>query len=324
MVDLLPSDEQNAIQQELVNFLSLEMPVDRLHQGDVTDGIDALIELGWLGLALPEQAGGAGAGLADEAQAFRAFGEALVSPAAFATVLAAHLSVGLGDEGRARAILEGGARVGLAVPAAKAGECYLIAAQQADLLLMVDKGCLALIPAPDVVDRVACDPLDGTVDLQRAVLGSGGPVGEGLAEAEYDRFLVLLAAYQLGVAEAALRTAVEYSKLREQFGRPIGAFQSIKHLCADARMRTEAAQFQTIYAGLASQDGHEDARAQALSALIVAEEAAILNAEAAIQIHGGMGFTDECTAHLFLKRARLMSRLGGGRACLLDKLAALS
>jgi alkylation response protein AidB-like acyl-CoA dehydrogenase len=239
-------------------------------------------------------------------------------------VLAAHLAAGQGDAGKARAILEGGARVGLAIAAAKAGDCYLLAAQQADLLLIVDKGRLALVPAADAADRVTRDPLDGTVDLQRAVLRPGEAAAARLTEAGYDRFLVLLAAYQLGIAEAALRVAVEYSKLREQFGRPIGAFQSIKHLCADARMRNEAAQFQTIYAGLASHDGHDDARAQALSALIVAEQAAILNAEAAIQIHGGMGFTDECTAHLFLKRARLMSRLGGGQADLLDKLAALS
>ena len=109
--------------------------------------------------------------------------------------------------------------------------------------------------------------------------------------------------------------AVDYAKLREQFGRPIGAFQATKHRCADMAVRAEAAWCQTVLAALAAARGQTDAGFHAAAASIVAARAAIDNAEQNVQLHGGIGYTMECDAHLYLKRAHLLERtLCGVRA----------
>jgi alkylation response protein AidB-like acyl-CoA dehydrogenase len=104
---------------------------------------------------------------------------------------------------------------------------------------------------------------------------------------------------------------VAYAKIREQFGQPIGGFQAIKHHCADMAARAEAAYSASVFAALSVVAGRSDATFQAASARIVAADAAIRNAATNIQVHGGIGFTAECDANLFLKRAHLLEKIGG-------------
>ena len=115
-----------------------------------------------------------------------------------------------------------------------------------------------------------------------------------------------------GMAQASCDLAVSYAKVREQFGQPIGAFQAIKHMCADMALRTTAAEAQVkmaaVFADAHTPGGDRQLDAAALIALKAARE----NAADAIQVHGGIGFTAECDAHFFLKRAYVLSALLGG------------
>jgi alkylation response protein AidB-like acyl-CoA dehydrogenase len=115
---------------------------------------------------------------------------------------------------------------------------------------------------------------------------------------------VLTAALQAGIAVATTDLAVAYAKQREQFGRPIGAFQAVKHICADMFARAELATV-AVEAAAASVDqpGVGDPERAAQVAKLLADEAASANSRACVQVHGGMGFTWEVVAHFYLKRA---------------------
>jgi alkylation response protein AidB-like acyl-CoA dehydrogenase len=116
--------------------------------------------------------------------------------------------------------------------------------------------------------------------------------------------------------------AVEYAKDRVQFGRPIGSFQAVKHRCADMAVRAEVARSLTTFAALALRDGEPDAPRHVLEAKALAVDAALANAHDDVQNHGGMGFTWEADAHLYLKRAWVLEHQFGTRRALLDELAA--
>ncbi|MBW8822510.1 MAG: acyl-CoA dehydrogenase, partial [Streptomyces sp.] len=116
---------------------------------------------------------------------------------------------------------------------------------------------------------------------------------------------VLLAAEQVGGAAAALDAAVEYAKIREQYGRPIGSFQGIKHKCADMLMEIESAR-SAAYGGLWALDAGDETEIAMAAALAQAfcSEAFTKVAADNIQVHGGIGFTWEHPAHLYFKRAK--------------------
>ncbi len=132
------------------------------------------------------------------------------------------------------------------------------------------------------------------------------------------RRLLLTSAQLLGAAVGATDLAVAYAQQREQFGRVIGSFQSIKHLCSDALTRAEVAR-SAVYAAACHLDGRAereateaDADVALATAALLASEAAVRNAKTCIQVHGGMGFTWEVDAHLFLKRATVWAARVGG------------
>ena len=126
-----------------------------------------------------------------------------------------------------------------------------------------------------------------------------------------NRGSVLAASMLVGSSEAARDQATEYAKERQQFGKPIGVFQAIKHKCADMASRCEAATWQTFYAALAVRDGHADATFQASAAKLLSAKAATENGQANILVHGGYGVTAEYDAHLFLKRSHVLDLLIG-------------
>ena len=113
---------------------------------------------------------------------------------------------------------------------------------------------------------------------------------------------------QIGSAAWTTELAVEYAKQRKQFGRPIGGFQAIKHLCADMLVRAEVARAAVQAAAVTvDQPDVGDAQAAAAGAKLMADEAALANGRSCIQVHGGMGFTWEVPAHLAYKRARVLA-----------------
>ena len=129
---------------------------------------------------------------------------------------------------------------------------------------------------------------------------------------------VLACAEAVGAIQRTVEMSVEYGKVRHQFGRPIGSFQAVKHRCSDMAVRAEVARSATIYATVSVRDAAVDAAFQASVAKVLCADAYIRNAADNVQNHGGMGFTWECDAHLFVKRARSFDQTLGARARHLD------
>jgi alkylation response protein AidB-like acyl-CoA dehydrogenase len=136
-----------------------------------------------------------------------------------------------------------------------------------------------------------------------ALLGNEG-AGWSHIERVLDLAAVALAAEQVGGAQKVLEMAVEYAKVRVQFGRPIGSFQAIKHKCADMLLEVESAKSAAYYAAWAAQEQNEELPVVASLAKSYCSEAYFHAAAENIQIHGGIGFTWEHDAHLYFKRAK--------------------
>jgi hypothetical protein len=172
----------------------------------------------------------------------------------------------------------------------------------------------------EATPRRSVDPL--TPLHQVASAPNGSPIGDA---ATWQRDGALLAsAYQVGIAVATLNRAVQYAKTREQFGRSIGSFQAVKHICADMLVRAELARVAVHAAAVSIADeGSGDPPRLIATAKLLADEAATLNSRAAVQVHGGMGFTWEVDVHLFLKRAWVLATAFGTAADHADALADL-
>jgi alkylation response protein AidB-like acyl-CoA dehydrogenase len=260
--------------------------------------------LGLFGLGLPEGAG-EGYGLAEEVLAARSLGRRCVSPSVIATMLAVHAAAASGDAGLERALRGGEARAAFVNPL-EDSEAHLIDAAGCDVLLLLTSP-LAVLPLEHVRARHPVASLDDSLGLERARIapGAGIPAPE-LA----GRGSLLLAAYLAGIAQATLAMATAHALTREQFGQPIGAFQAIKHSCADMAVRAAGAEAQSFYAAVAWGASGTDSAVDIACARWLSREAAIANAKANIQIHGAMGFTAECDAHWYLKRALAVAHLG--------------
>lgn len=147
--------------------------------------------------------------------------------------------------------------------------------------------------------RQATQPPAGTGTGAVGADGTGNPAPDPVA-------ILLTAAEQLGTAVRVQELAVQHARTREQFGQPVGAFQAVKHLCADLLVRTETARV-AVYAAAVTGDAADIAAAR-----LLADEAAVRGARDCLQVHGGMGFTWEADVHLHLKRAWVRARRGGG------------
>jgi alkylation response protein AidB-like acyl-CoA dehydrogenase len=154
---------------------------------------------------------------------------------------------------------------------------------------------------------------------------SGSSVGDAsAAELLAARGAILTSALHLGLAEAATDLAVEYAKERQQFGKPIGQFQAVKHICADMISHVEVARAAVYMAGVTLDDPEVGDPVRAAStARIVAGEAAAFCGKNCIQVHGGMGYTWEVDAHLYLKRAWVLDLTFGTSDEHAEALAAL-
>jgi alkylation response protein AidB-like acyl-CoA dehydrogenase len=168
-------------------------------------------------------------------------------------------------------------------------------------------------------------PLDPLTPVHRVdVLPDGEVIGDqGAAVALRTGGAVLTAAYQVGMAATCSTSATAYALERRQFDRPIGSFQAVKHILADMAVRAEVARA-AVDAAAVSLDERElgDVTRAVAGARILAGEAALKNGKASVQVHGGMGFTWEVDAHLYLKRAWVLNTAFGGLAERADELAA--
>lgn len=254
-------------------------------------------ELGWLSLGVPEKNGGVGYGPLEEMVLFREIGRHLARGPLLSTVAAGWVAAATGADDLAGSMFAGETRVGMAN-----GDLVVDATDDGIVLEPTASG-LRLRRVGTVVDLWS---VDGTVGLGRAQLGDVVVAAEDpllLARLE-----LLLASAHLGIAEAVRDMSVNYCLERHQFGKPIGAFQAVKHRCADMAIRCYAAYAQTLFAGshLERRTGH--APFHTGSARLVASSAARRNAADNIQNHGAIGFTQEHIAAWYVRRAQIWNQ----------------
>ncbi len=159
------------------------------------------------------------------------------------------------------------------------------------------------LPTMDQTRRLAEIQLSAVRVGQEARLGEAGTAWPGLRRT-LDLAAIALAAEQVGGAQRCLDMSVQYAMDREQFGRPIGSFQAIKHKCADMMISVESARSALYYAACIADDGSDDLSSNASLAKAWCSESYFQCASDNIQIHGGVGFTWEYDPHLHFKRAR--------------------
>jgi alkylation response protein AidB-like acyl-CoA dehydrogenase len=196
----------------------------------------------------------------------------------------------------------------------------------ADAVVVLEPDRIVRVAPGDVADAEALSwPLDPLTPVHRVdVLPDGDEIG-GAEEAAawHVGGSLLTAAYEVGMAQACVEAATAYSLEREQFDRPIGSFQAVKHILADMAVRAEIARAAVDAASVAVDDGDAAAIERAVSgARLLAGEAALTNAKGSLQVHGGMGFTWEVDVHLYLKRAWVLNTAFGTPAVHADAVAA--
>lgn len=292
----------------------------------------ALGQLGLFGVAVAEEHGGADGSVADLCAMVDEAAAAIV-PGPIATTALATLCV---DDPALLAALAAGQRTAGAALAADlrvdgnraSGTAEYVLGAEADQLLLLPAGNGWLL-VDAAADGVRVEPLPAT-DFSRPlarVTLDGAAVTELTAPAQRvaDLAATVAAAEAAGLARWALRTATDYAKVREQFGRPIGSFQAVKHLCAEMLLRSEQASIAAADAAVAAaEDDDGQLSIAAAMAAAVAVEAAKANVRDCIQVLGGIGITWEHDAHLYLRRAYGIERFLGGQPAWLRRVAALT
>jgi alkylation response protein AidB-like acyl-CoA dehydrogenase len=332
------NDDQRAIQRTAKEFLASRYRPEEVRRlaleeehGFTDEQWGAIAELGWPGIAIAEDDGGLGLGVLELCVVQEQLGYAL-APAPFFSTIAAGLVLSVAEEEIRREVL----------PALAAGERRATIAgldehggESADATTMQAHGSLLTgtkIVVPDagradllvvaaegghhyVVDArakgVTITPtpgLDPTRKLYKVHLDgvegrSLGAKPEDLVRA-YQAIVTALAAESVGIGQRALEMSVEYAKDRKQFGRPIGAYQAISHACAQMLLEVEGARSATMYAAWALDHEPPTGPLAASMAKAYATDAGWRVTAAALQVHGGIGFTWEHDLHFFLKRAR--------------------
>ena len=292
----------------------------------------ALADLGLFGVAVAEDAGGAGASVTDLCAMLDEAAAALVPGPVASTALA---TLVLEDVAVLETLMSGERTAGFALTAdvtvtdgrASGSAAYVVGAVA---------GGYVLLPAADswiVVDTTVAgatvEPLtatDFTRPLGRVVLN--GVPATAIATAPQrvaDLAVAVLAAEAAGVTRWALQTAVEYAKVREQFGKPIGSFQAIKHMCAEMLLRSEQISVAASDVAQAAASGDDEQLSVAAAVAAAAGiEAARANTKDCIQVLGGIGITWEHDAHLYLRRAYGISQILGGRSRWLRRVVELT
>jgi alkylation response protein AidB-like acyl-CoA dehydrogenase len=332
-VNAEPSAEQEELRANVRRFLA-------------EPGERDLAALGLAGLLVPEALGGAGLGMVELGVVLEETGRALHrGPFAASALAATRLLLGAASLAEQREWLPRLARgelraaaLGLAPGEAfseRGGrligvEPFALEAEGAGLLLVAAGGAVfALEPGARGVAIEPAESLDPTRRLSRVALDGapahrlGGSAAAASIEAAADALTAGLVADGVGAAARALELAVDYARQREQFGRPIGAFQAVQHLLVDMLQDVELARAASGYALWAQdvEEPRERARATAIAKAFASEALPRVGA-GAIQVFGGIGYTVEIDIHLYYRRGLSLSLLQGDAGFHLERLAA--
>jgi alkylation response protein AidB-like acyl-CoA dehydrogenase len=307
-------------------------------------------QLGLQGLAIPEEYGGSGYSYVELIVVFEEMGRALLAAPYFSTVaLAANAILHSGDDAAKSELLPGIAsgqtiatlaftedsgrwdEAGITMQASGSGDSwtldghkmFVVDGHTASLIVVAagtGSGVSLFTVAGDAegLTRTPLSTMDQTRKQARLEFAgvAAKPLGaEGQGWQTLSRVLdlaaVALSAEMVGGGQMCLEMAVEYAKVRVQFGRPIGSFQAIKHKCADMLLEVESAKSAAYYAGWAAAELNDELPVVASLAKAYCSEAYFHAAAENIQIHGGIGFTWEHPAHLYFKRAKSSELLLG-------------
>jgi alkylation response protein AidB-like acyl-CoA dehydrogenase len=309
------TDDQQAIKRTANEFLAARFTAERRRElaeaGNYDDGIwKEMSELGWPGIFVPEEHGGQELGTTELAILSEELGYAL-APSPFLSNAAAGLLIAYaGSEEQQAKWLPGvasGEALGTVGFVSDGAAPMVPDAAQASFVVLVDADKAA------VLEGVSAEPLD-TIDSTRhyaRVEAADGESLEGDVRAGLDRISVLVSAELTGVAQRAMEMAVEYAREREQFGRPIGAYQAVAHRCAEMLLETESARATMLFAAYAADHEPESLPLASATAKSCASDAGWKVTASSLQVHGGIGFTWEHDLHFFLKRAKADAHLYG-------------
>ncbi|MGH2982627.1 MAG: acyl-CoA dehydrogenase family protein, partial [Solirubrobacterales bacterium] len=345
------NDEQQQIKATAREFLASRYKPERIRELIETDnGFEdsdwsEMVELGWPGLALPEEHGGQGLGIVELAVVFEEMGYALApSPLLSNTVAGLALALCGSEEQKAEflqplaagekrgtpALVDAGSTgtIGEFEMEAGAGDGVVLDGEKV-LVLDAEAADFLLVATADGKRHLVETDQSGvsieresSIDPTRrlySVRFDGVQVADGRtlpAEGEdyfgvFHRACAALAAELTGIAQRTMGMAVEYAKERQQFGRPIGSYQAVSHRCAQMLLETEGARSATYYAAWAADASPEDLPLGASMAKAYASDAGWRVANESLQVHGGIGFTWEHDLHLWLKRATVDAALFG-------------
>lgn len=349
------SEDQSLFQQQLRGYLAERVPMERVRTVmESSSGHDAalvgqLAGQGVTGILVPAEYGGSGLGLLDAAIAAEELGRA-ATPFSFHSaavmaplLLAAARNEDLRSQWLAR-IAEGKALVSVVLglpnvgggrvrgvqrfaPDGAVADAYLVVlgTGAATELLLVPRSCSGITVKPlstvDDTRRVAEVTFDVAVDASMKLDAGDAATVVGRA---VDAGRVALAADALGAAERSLEMAVQYSLTREQFGRLIGSFQAVKHMCAEVFAEVEPVRSLLWYAAFAWDERRDDCAAMAALVKSHGTEVATEATTTCIQVYGGMGFTYECDMQIWFKRAGYDRQMLGGPTALRERAAELT
>jgi len=323
------NDEQRAIKETAREMLSKRSPLAKVREvaeaRSYDDGLWSEIRnLGWAGITIPEEHGGQGLGMVELTILCEELGYAC-APSPFLSNASAGLFIShAGDDGQRERWLPGiaaGSERGAAAFEPRSND--LVPDADGASVLVLNAGDDAVLIEASAAEIEPVELIDATRGYSRVQANGGDPL-PGDVEGAADRTLVALAAELTGIAQRAMEMAVSYAKEREQFDRPIGAYQAVSHRCAEMLYDTEEARSLTYYAAWVADAEPESLPLAASMAKARASEAGWRVSAAALQVHGGIGFTWEHDLHFLLKRAKVGAELLGDPRMHRERVASLA
>ena len=311
------SSDQVALRDAASGFLDDRCASSHVRSAADDGGFDPslwtlMVDQGWIGISTPESAGGLGMGSVEAAVLLEQLGRHLAPVPLNQHLNALHV---LADTPWSEGLLEGsliatvarrsvernadGSVTGRPEPVIYGASADLLVVPAGDELVAVDLTAIDRKPEP-AMDRTRELAWIEMEEVPAVTVGDASAVA-----AHLDRGAVFHSLELLGAGEAVMGIAVDYAGQREQFGQPIGAFQAVKHRCADMLVDVEGMRSTAYHAAWSIGAGDPDAPVAAAVAKIWCSDAGLRVAESALQVHGGIGFTWESDVHLYLKRIQL-------------------
>jgi alkylation response protein AidB-like acyl-CoA dehydrogenase len=326
------SDDQQAIKRTAHDLLADRFKPDtvrELAEGERYDDAHwkEIAELGWAGISIEERHGGQGLGTVELAILAEELGYAL-APVPFLSNAAASIAIqhSGSDDQRERllpGIASGDARATAGLLRDGVAQLVPDADSAAAIVLIGDGSGVVLEPSDCEIEPLAT--IDQTRRFARVTPrdGAGEPLGDDVGPA-LDRIATVVAAEIVGVAQRTMEMTIEYARDRQQFGRPIGAYQGVSHRCADMLREVESARSTAYWAAWAADAEPETLPLAAAMAKALASDAGWSVPASALQVHGGIGFTWEHDLHFLLKRAKVDGALFGSAGEHRERVAELS